>query len=389
MQAWRNEALDGTSSGAQSSELQVQRVARALRGVAERRRQRRHFVRIAAALAVAASVLGVAFGGWLVGRGDKIAERSLLESAGVRFVAVRGAPLVTDVAGHVLSAGASLGAGAELQTREGRVELAVESGAHTEVSERAELRIAEVGSMGRETIVLRRGRVDVEVPKRVAPGVFSVKTPDALVVVHGTRFSVDVDPLRRGMQTRVEVTRGVVAVQSEGKEVRLLAGEGWPSDAVQAAPQSARTDLPQAALEARAAVVEGLGPQSSLQQRSKPQMKRAVPAHAAKRRAAVPSRPVAQSNAPAHELSEENRLFASAMEQKKTGDLSRALRGVEFFLARYPGSVLRQEAEVEQFRLLRRLGRSREAARRARQYLGDYREGYARDEARDIALESP
>ena len=43
--------------------------------------------------------------------------------------------------------------------------------------------------------------------------------------------------------------------------------------------------------------------------------------------------------------------------------------------------MLLQEAEVERFRLLSRLGRTREAARHARQYLGQYREGYARDEA--------
>jgi hypothetical protein len=306
---------------------------------------------------------------------------------------VNGHALVTDAAGQVFSAGASLGAGAELLTREGRAQLAFDSGAHAEVSEDAELRITEVGAIGRETVLLMRGRVDVDVPKRVTPVVFSVKTPDALVLVHGTRFSVDVDPLRRGAQTQVEVSHGVVAVQSGGKEVRLLAGERWPGDAApegQAAPQPAGTILPQPALEARDAAVEGLGERSSLDQRSKRQARRAARTHAAgKRRAAVPSSRVEQSKASDHELSEENRLFASAMEQKKTGDLSGALRGVELFLARYPGSVLRQEAEVEQFRLLRRLGRSRDAARQARRYLGDYREGYARDEAREIALESP
>jgi hypothetical protein len=44
---------------------------------------------------------------------------------------------------------------------------------------------------------------------------------------------------------------------------------------------------------------------------------------------------------------------------------------------------------VERFRLLRRLGRHSEAAREARSYLGDYHDGYARDEARGVALENP
>jgi hypothetical protein len=41
---------------------------------------------------------------------------------------------------------------------------------------------------------------------------------------------------------------------------------------------------------------------------------------------------------------------------------------------------------VERFRLLEHLGRRREAARAARAYLEDYPNGYAGQEAREIAL---
>ncbi|MEY2935012.1 MAG: hypothetical protein RL033_5761, partial [Pseudomonadota bacterium] len=88
-------------------------------------------------------------------------------------------------------------------------------------------------------------------------------------------------------------------------------------------------------------------------------------------------------------LAQENRAFAAAMARRNAGELSQALSALEHWLVRYPDSVLQQEARVEQFRLLARLGRSREAARAARSYLGDYRDGYAREEARDLVLGSP
>jgi hypothetical protein len=73
----------------------------------------------------------------------------------------------------------------------------------------------------------------------------------------------------------------------------------------------------------------------------------------------------------------------------KAGDLSGALQDIERLIDQYPDSLLMQEARVEHFRLLHRLGRSSEAAREARNYLGDYHAGYAREEARGLALERP
>ena len=67
------------------------------------------------------------------------------------------------------------------------------------------------------------------------------------------------------------------------------------------------------------------------------------------------------------------------MAKRKAGELSAALSELESWLARYPDSVLQQEARVERFRLLASLGRSAEAARAARSYLGDYPDGYARN----------
>ena len=74
------------------------------------------------------------------------------------------------------------------------------------------------------------------------------------------------------------------------------------------------------------------------------------------------------------------------MELKKGQLFADALLELERLAQLYPRSVLRQEIVVERFRLLERLGRHRDAARVARSYLGDYENGYARQEARDIAL---
>jgi hypothetical protein len=55
-------------------------------------------------------------------------------------------------------------------------------------------------------------------------------------------------------------------------------------------------------------------------------------------------------------------------------------------LQRFPGSPLVPDARVERFRALQRLGRTEEAARSARQYLAEQPDGFAREEARDVAL---
>jgi hypothetical protein len=82
------------------------------------------------------------------------------------------------------------------------------------------------------------------------------------------------------------------------------------------------------------------------------------------------------------ELATENRLFAEAMDARRTGDGRRAVRALEALVARYPRSPLAQDAEVEQFRTLAAMGRHADAARAARGYLERYPGGFAREEAR-------
>ena len=63
-----------------------------------------------------------------------------------------------------------------------------------------------------QTLLLTSGRIFIEVPKLPAGSTLSVRTPDAEVRVHGTRFQV----IRTGKDTQVHVVEGVVEVRPEG-----------------------------------------------------------------------------------------------------------------------------------------------------------------------------
>ena len=67
-------------------------------------------------------------------------------------------------------------------------------------------------SKQQETLLLDHGRVLLEVPKLARGSSLAVRTPDAEVRVHGTRFEV----FRTAGETRVHVTEGVVEVRPEG-----------------------------------------------------------------------------------------------------------------------------------------------------------------------------
>jgi outer membrane protein assembly factor BamD (BamD/ComL family) len=87
------------------------------------------------------------------------------------------------------------------------------------------------------------------------------------------------------------------------------------------------------------------------------------------------------------DLANQNRLFAEAMDAREQGDLARAARLLDDFIRRYPVSPLTQDAYVERFRTLAHAGDRAAAGRAARVYLTLYGSGFARDEARAIALD--
>jgi hypothetical protein len=266
-----------------------------------------------------------------------------------------------DAAGQPSAGAGKLGVGAGLESHAGSATLVFASGARANVAPSTRVAIEAAGLERREALSLARGEVDVEVPRLAQPVEFSVQTPDARVVVHGTRFTVRVDPAsHNGTLTHVVVTRGLVSVQAGGEQSWVRAGEEWPA----AAPPPATP-----------AVIE---PAPAAEERQLEQtLRRAgrVSAH--------------RSRDLRHSLAAQNRVFASAMAKHKAGDLAGALQDIDRLIHQYPDTLLLQEARVERFRLLRRLGRLSEAAKEARSYLGDYHDGYARDEARSVALEGP
>src|SRR5262249_22459789 len=85
-------------------------------------------------------------------------------------------------------------------------------------------------------------------------------------------------------------------------------------------------------------------------------------------------------------LAEQNRLLAAAMDARKHGDDQGAVRMLDDFLSKYRASPVAEVALVERFRALEHAGNHAEAAREARRYLAAYRDGFAREEARRLAL---
>jgi len=220
-----------------------------------------------------------------------------------------------------------------------------------------------------ERVQLLAGRIEVDVPEDSEGRHFSVSTPDALVTVHGTSFTVEVDgrDAASTLATIVHVVRGRVVVRTATGETTLTAGSTW----------SSRSDSPGVATAAVAAEASGR--------------------HLAEPAASGSSSPTADRppnpETAAHSMKRtslpvENRLYQSAMRAKLQGRDDHVVRKLEGFLQRFPHSPLAPDARIERFRALRRLGRTEEAARGARKYLAEHPGGFAQDEARDLALEA-
>ena len=85
-------------------------------------------------------------------------------------------------------------------------------------------------------------------------------------------------------------------------------------------------------------------------------------------------------------LAEENELFSKAKAAARRGDLAQAVTELEVFIARHPRSPLTQNAYVERFRALAKLGQHTRSAQAAQRYLADYPKGFAREEAQELAF---
>jgi hypothetical protein len=389
---WRSEPLPAASS-ALDERAGSAAVAAALRRVAEGRRLRARFRKAATVLAFAAAVAGLGVGAWLeLGRESFVAHAGPSVVVGSR----EGDVSITDDVGQVLETAAALREGYGVRTERGSATLAFPSGASAKVASRSTLKLSRARE--REALFLASGAVDVEVPKLDAARGFSVETPDALVTVHGTRFSVLVVSTPDGPRTRVQVTRGVVSVLKGGREVFLTAGQAWPrEDAPAAAAEAAANDAPAVGAPAAATARGDAGPEVDLEEAfaegdgEEPSL--AAPDQhgpgAERESGRAPSRQRKAREFDRRELADQNQRFARAMVAKKNGDTATALRELGAILRRYPGSPLTQEVRVERLRILRSLGRSELAAHEARRYLRDFPHGYAVVEAEASLSEPP
>jgi ferric-dicitrate binding protein FerR (iron transport regulator) len=355
-------------------------VAAALRRVAEQRRQRSRVRKLATALALAAGVVGLGIGAWFELQPNPLVARA---ESSVVVGGQEGDVAVTDGVGSVVSAVSVLTEGYGVRTEQGSATLAFPSGASARVANKSSLKITRARE--KEALFLARGGVDVEVPKLGPARGFSVETPDALVTVHGTRFNVFVESTADGPRTRVLVSRGLVSVQKDGREVFLSAGQAWPP--VDAAPETAPAQPPGAPAAEQPPPDEDVGLADDGADEAGDEAVSPGPPLEKKQGGRAPQGKPHKFDS--RELADQNERFARAMTAKKNGDTTTALRELGAVLRRYPGSPLSQELRVERLRLLRSTGRAALAAREAKKYLREFPQGYAVVEARELLSEQP
>jgi hypothetical protein len=371
--AWRAEPLPPTRT-TPTKEGSIA-ITYALRDVARRRRRRGLLRKSSIAIAAAAAVFGLGLSLSMYERpAASLAQSASLQQGVLEPSAAQhevllndavGDVRVIDTTGGVILDEPRLAEGYGVRTREGSASLGFPSGAAARVSRRSALKLTAMERT--ESLFLTRGRVDVEVPKLDRERGFSVETPDAKVVVHGTGFSVSVDPTGdNGILTAVDVTHGVVSVLHAGQEVRLTAGQHWPAD-----PEPS-------------AATENDDPSSDSAALDEPVSEKR---HGKRAKASRARR--APSARESRELAEQNGHFARAMLLKNQGQTEGALDELTHLLSSHPASPLRQEARVERLRILRGLGRAAEAESEASHYLRDFPDGYAAQEARELLEEQP
>jgi ferric-dicitrate binding protein FerR (iron transport regulator) len=373
----------------------VEATALAIARAANEQAKRRRWTRAATAFASAAAVVAIAGGVWKL-RGGQVpvgGDRAPAFAVGEAIVGTLhrshegDSPLPSEPTGRL-----PLRAGDDIATEPGgRAEVVLADGVVMTLQADTELRLPGPtegsASVAREVVRLARGGVSVHVPPMSPGHTFSVATPDAEVTVHGTSFTVEFlrapeagDTARaHEPETRVRVTTGVVSVSSHGREAILTAGMEWPE----------KTRAPSAEVQS-AATARAATPTPNDAPREGPGLVSAGPP--VPKTAIAPPRPAghdgtqAAAPAPRSRLGEENQLLATAIAASKGGDFTGAVATLDDLLRRFPASTLAQEAHVERFRALARSDRAA-AAREARLYLALYPDGFARDEAKGLAVE--
>jgi hypothetical protein len=271
--------------------------------------------------------------------------------------------------------GFRMAVGQKLRATSSRARVDVDRNALLDLATATELSFA--GVAGRRVVELHRGSVHLTVRPLAAGRSLAVRTADATVTVHGTRFSVTTSE-NAPPCTTVVLDEGVVSVDSQGRHALLTAPSTW-SSCVRPQPPSLGS--------ARTPPANPVGRPAPAVTEAKPGAAHAVHAPSAGAHHAAPettNRPPASST-----LGDENMLLASARKAVLAGDDEKALTHLERLLQLYPRSVLAQNASVERLRALKRLGRDGDARKAATRYLAEYPDGFGSDEARAVVRHVP
>jgi hypothetical protein len=256
---------------------------------------------------------------------DDVSPASALQQAKNEIRIVRGSATASRAGrAHSLSAGQSLSMpfDGELSTESGLVDLKTSTGLALELAGETRVSLRDFSVSGTQSRVhLSRGEVTARVPRLEQGQQFSIVTPNARAVVHGTIFSVQVDSEQEGVtQTCVRVTEGVVVVHHDGGQAALNGGDSWGCGEV---------------------VIDLDDP--------------ATP-EATARRPRAPGRPAATMGRgeASGTLAAENALLQRALAAERAGEGQAAVTHLQTLLSRYPESPLAPEAR----RTLARLTRS-------------------------------
>lgn len=216
----------------------------------------------------------------------------------------------------ILTQGATLAAGDELSTTaEAFASLDIEA-VRVDLTSATTVELMRTAQRD-QAYKLRAGRVDVSVPH--VPGEsrrVEVVTPDTVVKVRGTVFSVEVNTNDGISTTRVEVTRGSVGVEHSGKLQIVNAGESWASGAS-----------------------TGANPAHALSQEDN--------APTSTQEELVESNSVGRPAAERSSLKDQNQLFSRALQAQRRGNHRLAVQLYSSLLKRYPDSPLAPTARTE------------------------------------------
>jgi hypothetical protein len=208
--------------------------------------------------------------------------------------------------------------------------LSTARGVQVRIAPRSRLRVTAVDERAqRSGLRLEQGEVYCSVPKLGPSEQFSIATPEANVIVHGTVFSVRVAaPTAAGAaRTCVRVSEGLVEVRSRTGSVKIGPGAHWGCDEGAAEPariaSRAAHDRPRARAGAR---------------------RRARAADAEPRRSEL-------ARLPDGTLDEENELLGAALGAERVLDRPRARTLFAALIERYPESPLVPEARAGLARL--------------------------------------